>query len=309
VNKERLKALIYNSPFGEYRNYPFLKKTQKKQAFYQKMLSCLKKDGHLVEISYEDIEGIVIVQRLPWDSAFFDLAMGAIVGIFPAQSDERLIVSLIDEALAWFKSVGVKHISFKVDSADIKTIFLLQKKGFYLVDSLSTYLYAKGYTQIIKSIRPLFNLRACEKEDIEPLMEIVEYAFKDYPNRFKNDPFLSNEGMVELYKGWVKNLIAEGYLIVAERKGKVVGFLGYFPLAELNKITAKLHVGNALSATGPGGEGCYAQFITLAGEAPFYPTTVEATTSLTNTIVQNMWIKIVSTKVIRNQYVFHYYFK
>ena len=39
------------------------------------------------------------------------------------------------------------------------------------------------------------------------------------------DPYLPKEGMLALYRGWVENLIKrdDGYLIVAERRDRVVG--------------------------------------------------------------------------------------
>ena len=87
------------------------------------------------------------------------------------------------------------------------------------------------------------------------LYRILGYAFKGYKNRFTNDPYLSKDRMFSLYKGWLENLIKRdgGYLIVAERKGRVVGFLGYFCLKELCEVTGRLHVGRALTASGPGG--------------------------------------------------------
>jgi len=41
--------------------------------------------------------------------------------------------------LDWMIKKRIKHISFKVDTADIKTALMLQKRGFYLVDTLLTY--------------------------------------------------------------------------------------------------------------------------------------------------------------------------
>ena len=299
-----LKKLIYHYPFNPYRHYPFLKKGQKKEAMYLKIMNYLKNEGKFLKIKHHGKKGLVIVRKLSWDSNFFNIPMGAIEAIFPEEDNESLISAIFDEALFWFEINGIKHITFKVDTADIKTILITQKKGFYLIDTLCTYLYAKNYTEA-KPIKRLFELRPFQPEDLEAVIGIVEYAFKYHRNRFMNDPHLSKTSMLELYKAWIRNFINQGYLIIAERKGNIAGFLGYFRLPELCNLTGKLHVGHVLTAVGPKGMGAHAQFIAYLGNAPFYPDTVEGTASISNTIAQNIWIKIVRTRIIRTQYVFH----
>ena len=306
-----LKELIYHYPFNPYRSYLLLKKEQKKQALYLKIMSFLEKEGEVLKVSHQGKKGLAIVRKLPWDSNFFNVPMGAIEAIFSEKNEESLISAIFDKALSWFKEKGIKHITFKVDTNDINTLLVAQKMGFYLVDTIVTYLAVKNYT-ILRQIKPLFILRPFEEKDYPELIGIVEYAFKDYPSRFNVDPYLPSKGTLELYRGWIDNLIKQpnGYLIVGEKKGKVVGFLGYFSLPELCQVTGKLHVGKTISAIGPQGRGCYAQFISTLGEAPYYPDTVEGDTSITNTMIQNMWLTmaIVHGKVIRTQYVFHYFF-
>ena len=89
--------------------------------------------------------------------------------------------------------------------------------------------------------------------------------------------------MLALYRGWVENLIKrdDGYLIVAERRDRVVGSLGYFR-----------------------------QFIAHLGNTPFYPDTVKGTASINHLEVQKTWVAIGlygSAPLIRAQHVFHYY--
>ncbi|AMM40615.1 spore coat protein [Candidatus Desulfofervidus auxilii] len=302
-----LKELIYHYPFNPYRRYLLLKKEQKKQALYLKIMSFLEKEGEVLKVSHQGKKGLAIVRKLPWDSNFFNVPMGAIEAIFSEKNEESLISAIFDKALSWFKEKGIKHITFKVDTTDTKAILTSQKKSFYLVDTLCTYLYAKNYTEA-KPIKQFFELRPFQPKDLEAILKIVEYAFKEHRNRFMNDPYLSKTGMLELYKAWIKNFIKEGYLIVAERKGNIAGFLGYFRLPELCNLTGKLHVGHVLTAVGPKGKGAHAQLIAYLGDAPFYPDTVEGTASISNTIAQNIWIKILRPRIIRTQYVFHYFF-
>jgi len=272
----------------------------------------LKEGAQVFMETYKGQRGVIILRQLPWDSSFFKMPMGAIEGLFlEERADLTLRYILLEKAFKWVKERGIKHLSFKVDTADIKTVLALQKKGFYLVDTLVTFLYLKKYTQL-KKIKNLFKLRAFEKGDYKAVMDIVAYAFKGFSNRFTNDPYLPKEGMLALYRGWVENLIKrdDGYLIVAERGDRVVGFLGYFRLHELCEVTGRLHVGRALSAVGPNGKGCYPQFIAHLGDAPFYPDTVEGTASINHLEVQKTWVAIGlygSAPLVRVQHVFHYY--
>lgn len=309
---EDLRALIERYPYNDYRRYPLLKEREKKQAMHLKVLLYLEQGGEALSETHKGKKGIIILRELPWDSSFFHMPMGAIEGMFLEEIEDGLINKLLEVALTWMREKKIKHLSFKVDTEDIKTALALQKMGFYLVDTLVTYLYVKDYT-VTKKIKPLFKIRAFKDNDYEVVMDIVSHAFKGYKNRFTNDPYLPSDGMLALYKAWVENFIKQenGYLIVAERRGKVAGFLGYFRLPELCSITDKLHVGKALSAAGPRGAGCYPQFIAYLGDAPFYPATVEGDASINHTMVQKIWVTIGlngSAPLIRTKYVFHYYF-
>ena len=314
LSMNNIKFIIDSYPYNDYRNYPLLKEEQKRQAMYLKVLSCLGQGGEALTETYKGEVGIIILRELPWDSSFFNIPMASIDGMFLREgADETLRKRLLDIALDWMKKKRIKHISFKVDTADTKTVLALQKMGFYLVDTIVTHLYVKGYT-ITKKIKPLFKFRAFEEKDYNAVMDIVDYAFKGYKNRFTNDPYLPKDRMLSLYKGWVENFIKreDGYLIVAERGGRVVGFLGYFCLKELCEVTSRLHVGKALSAAGLKGMGCYPQFISCLGNAPFYPDTVEGDASINNTVVQKTWTKIGingSAPLIKTKYVFHYWLK
>lgn len=306
---EDIRAFIEDYPYNDYRRYLILKEREKKQAMYLKVLFCLNQGAEVFTETYKGEKGLIVLRELPWDSSFFKIPMAAIEGIFlRKEAEETLRHRLLDRAFDWVKKRKIKHISFKVDTADIKTVLVLQKRGFYLVDTIVTHLYAKGHT-LAKKIKPLFKLRAFEDSDYEVVMDIVDYAFKDYKNRFTNDPYLPKEGMLALYKAWVGNFIKreDGYLIVAKRRDRVVGFLGYFCLKELCQITGKLHVGKVLSATGPGGAGCYAQFTAQVGDAPFYPITVEGDVSIHHTVVQRIWTEVLKLPLIKSKYIFHYW--
>lgn len=303
-----IRSLIEDYLYNDYRHYPLLKKRQKKQAMYLKVLSCLKHGAEAFTETYKGEKGIIILRELPWDSSFFKVFMGAIEIMLLERDSLPLRDRLLDIALDWMRKKKIKHISFKVDTADIKTVLALQKRGFYLVDAIVTYLYVKNYT-IPRKIKSLFRLRAYEDRDYKTVMGILDYAFKGYKNRFTNDPHLPKDKMLALYKAWLENFIKkeDGYLIVAERRGKVAGFLGYFHLKELCETTGKLHVGKALTAANPEGVGSHPQFMACLGDAPFYPDTVEGDTSVNNTRVQKVWINVLKAPLVRSRYVFHYW--
>ncbi len=311
---EDIRSIIDCYPYNDYRNYPLLKERQKRKAMYLRVLSCLRQGAKILTETYKGEVGIIILRELPWDSSFFKIPMASIDGMFLREgANETLRQRLLDMGLDWMRKKRIKHVSFKLDTADIKTALMLQKRGFYLVDTLLTYLYVKNYT-IPRKIKSLFRLRPFEDGDYNTVMDILGYAFKGYKNRFTNDPYLPKDRMLLLYKGWLENLIKrdDGYLIVAERRGRVVGFLGYFCLKELCEVTSRLHVGKALSAAGLKGMGCYPQFISCLGNAPFYPDTVEGDASINNTVVQKTWTKIGingSAPLIKTKYVFHYWLK
>ena len=308
---EDIRSIIDCYPYNDYRNYPLLKERQKRKAMYLRVLSCLRQGAKILTETYKGEVGIIILRELPWDSSFFKIPMASIDGMFLREgANETLRQRLLDMGLDWMIKKKIKHVSFKVDTADIKTALMLQKRGFYLVDTLLTYLYVKNYT-IPRKIKSLFRLRPFEDRDYKTVIDILEYAFKGYKNRFTNDPYLPKDRMLLLYKGWLENLIKrdDGYLIVAERRGRVVGFLGYFCLKELCEVTGRLHVGRALTASGPEGVGCHPQFMAYLGNAPFYPDTVEGDTSINNTGVQKIWINVLRSPLIRSKYIFHYWFK
>ena len=98
-----------------------------------------------------------------------------------------------------------------------------------LYSEVATYIFVPRRHKLTHC-KYLFRIRIYREEDLHAVLHVAKNAFKNYIGRYHADPHLPNDLCDHLYQQWAQQLltgdIAER-VIVAERRDKVVGFLGY----------------------------------------------------------------------------------
>lgn len=308
---------IENYPFHDYRRYKTVK--VKKEYLQQHIKSFLppssggESQGDIFCAKMSgDLAGIISLKTLPWDSNLFGIKMGKIEHIIISpllelSLQESVIKMLLEQASLFARENGVQHISVKVDTADHFLIMKLQNAGFYLVDCLITYINEINLKP--PSIPSLFHIREYQREDRERIIEISGEAYKDYIGRFNVDPHIPKNKVLEFYIEWTKNCcdgIEADAMLVAEKKGKVAGFLCFKSNKILNDSSDKIrYMGRGLSAISKEGRGAYvslvAEFIKHSTKTA---TIIDYDTQINNFDVIRVWNKL-GLSYVRSKYTFH----
>jgi hypothetical protein len=209
-----------------------------------------------------------LLEHLPWDSEHFGLAMGRVGPLVtdPGHATSETLNPLVTWLLDRATEAGVEHLAAKVDGADLATLQALEARGFRFVDCLVTYFY-DCHRDPAPPMKQLGTIRNYQPPDMEAVVDIAERMLGEYGGRFAFDPWLPRDAVRRFYMEWARNA-CNGHmadrLLVGERHGRIVGFLGYRmqprPLRSLGVRIA----GQGISAVLPEGAGLYPAMLAKA---------------------------------------------
>jgi hypothetical protein len=205
------------------------------------------------------------------------------------------------------RTQGIRHLSTRVDCADIEAIQCLEHRGFRLMECLITYVF-RPKQDIPLPIKTLYAVRPYTPADREAILAISEQMYAHHQSRFSVDPSLSPAGVGRFYVEWTKNACSgemADHILLAERQGYPIGFLAY----KLNRLvlerTGIRIAGQGLSASLPAGTGAYIGLLKTAlergrGEYDF----MEADAPLHHFLVIRTWQRL-GFQLVRGKYAFH----
>lgn len=173
----------------------------------------------------------VVMRRLAWDSAFFGVPMARIEYVLTSDAvPVAETAAVIDAALAHARSAGVRHVSARVDVADLATLSLLEARGFRLLDALVTYITRPG-KDAARDVRDVGHIRESTPADADAIVAIAADAYRGYRGRFHLDGHLPVARADALYVEWARKTasreLAQMVLVAADPDGRVIGFLGF----------------------------------------------------------------------------------
>jgi hypothetical protein len=310
VEAQRLKPLVSAYPYNDYRHYRTVSKevqirilcSEIERAAEQGRLLALRRGGRVV--------GLVTLSHLPWDSSIFGLPMAKIGHLIaaPAQGSRvQLLDRLLEGLIELARTEGIRHLSTRVDCADIEAIQCLEHQGFRLMECLITYVF-RPKRDILPPVKTLYHVRPYTPADREALLAIAEQMYAHHQSRFSADLSLPPAGVGKFYIEWTKNACSgemADHILVAERKGRPIGFLAY----KLNRLvlerTGIRVAGQGLSASLPEGTGAYIGLLKAAlergqGEYDF----MEADAPLHHFLVIKTWQRL-GFQLVRGKYAFH----
>ena len=255
-------ALFAAYPYNDLRRYRLVNR-EKQAAYLRHKLAFCAKDGRVwVAEDGGKVRALAAFRPLPWDSAIFGIRMGHLplfVHPGPGQAARADIAGLADAVLAACRADGVVHLNVRADADDFTLMQCLEKKGFYLADTIVTYIFIPRRQELGHG-KYLFTTRLYEPADHDAVLAVAAEAYRNFFGRYHADPHLPRELCDRLYQAWARQLLDGGLaetIIVAERKGKVVGFLGYRLKRDILEATGVKCVGGGLGGCTPEGFGAY----------------------------------------------------
>jgi hypothetical protein len=307
---QELELLVAAHPYRDYRHY----RTISKEIQLRLLSSEIERageQGQFLALRVEDqVVGLATLSHLPWDSNIFGLSMARIGHLIAASapgSRAQLLDRLLEELIKLARAQGIRHLSTRVDCADIETIQALEGRGFRLMECLITYVF-RPQQDTLPSLKTLYHVRPYIPADREALLAISEQMYAHHQSRFSVDPSLPQSGVGRFYTEWTKNACSgemADHILVAERKGCPVGFLAYKLNGHILKHTGIRIAGQGLSASLPEGTGAYVGLLKAAlelgrGEYDF----MEADAPLHHFLVTRTWQRL-GFQLARGKYAFH----
>jgi hypothetical protein len=213
-------ALSY--PYNCYRNYPVISTAQAARVLADAVAEpdpgaslLWVRDGTLPV-------GLVRVVDLPWDSDVYERRMGRITHMCG-----DLTAGKIRNIL---EGTGFDHLAVRVDVSDLGMQRILSQIGFFLVDSILTYLYHPSSgdpPEAGRTSRP-YRYREYEPADRDQVLRLTSEMYTRYPGRYHADPSL-RERSTDRYERWAeKYLDGEADKIwVSDLNGLAVGYLAF----------------------------------------------------------------------------------
>ena len=157
-----------------------------------------------------------ICEYLTWDSSFFALAIGRVMG-------HRLTPERTEAVRNWGNAHDIDCLYFLADPGDCATMIEVSQHGFFLTDIRVQFEIDLRQHQSRLSSVPL--VRPFQPEDLQSLRALARISHRD--SRFYFDPGFPTERCDELYATWIERS-TEGWadaVFVAEQSGHPVGYI------------------------------------------------------------------------------------
>jgi GNAT superfamily N-acetyltransferase len=307
---EGLEFLVTTHPYNDYRHYRTISKEVQLRLLCSEIERAAEQ-GQVLSLRVEErVVGLATLSHLPWDSSIFGLPMakiGHLIATSAHGSRAQFLDRLLEDLIELARAQGIRHLSTRVDCADIEAIQCLEHWGFRLMECLITYIF-RPKQDILPPIKTLYHVRPYTPVDREALLAIAERMYAHHQSRFSVDPSLPPAGVGRFYIEWTKNACSgemADHILVAERKGCPIGFLAYRLNSLVLERTGIRIAGQGLSASLPEGTGAYVGLLKAAlelgrGEYDF----MEADAPLHHFLVIRTWQRL-GFQLVRGKYAFH----
>ena len=257
----RVEPLVLQHPYKSYRHYRALSRKAQHAVMVAEIKDTLDRpDGIVIERG--DGAALGVARPLAWDSDFFRVPMGRIE--YTLATDPSHLPPLIDDLVASLSASGVRHISARVDVADITAMSAFEAAGFRLMDALVTYITRPG-KEPPNAVREVGQIREFRAEDGPEILSIAEDAYRGFRGRFHLDPHIDDTRCDAFYTEWARQSVSgrmADMLLVSEGiDGRLLGFLGFRrrePVSSVSRVTV---YGGGLGACRSDAPGAYAGLI------------------------------------------------
>jgi hypothetical protein len=258
-----LAPVVESYQFKPYRNYRTLPRKAQANVMLAEIEAALRHaDGLVLHFNGAAGDAVAVGRALEWETRFFGVPMGRIEYLLG--SDRNLISHALEQFVDALRARGVKHVSLRVDVADVETVALVEAHGFRLVDSLVTYT-SRPRKEPPNAIREVGTIRDFRKDDGPELLRIATDAYRGFRGRFHVDPHIPNERCDAFYVEWARQSIAmtiADVILVSEGvNGQLLGFLAFRRREPVSSVGGVAVYGGGLGACRIDTPGAYAGLI------------------------------------------------
>ncbi|HXE62020.1 MAG TPA: GNAT family N-acetyltransferase [Bryobacteraceae bacterium] len=176
-----------------------------------------------------EITGLACWSELAWDSGQFGFP-AARIDLLVASGDRTSAAAskrdMVSETVLACGNRGIRHITTRVDAADLTSIEALRKNNFDLIDGIQTFSLRIPMPATFQAPPHSFELRLFHESDLPQVRELARTAYTH--DRFHADSAIDTETADRVNETWVVNSclghIADA-VIIARAGDRVLGYV------------------------------------------------------------------------------------
>lgn len=267
--------------------------------------------GHLNDEGV--LDGLLWAQRFDWGEQCFQIGMvhiqAFLVDNIASSMGTEIHQALFSRFLDWARENAFRHVACRLPVQNTATIAFLEARGFQCMDSMVCYLVFHRTAKILARFRSLYQVRPFESQDATLLHELIRTRFS--VSRFAVDNRLPAAGKEAFFHSWTQRFysgdLADHVMVALDRKGTVVGFLGYQRNPAIKRHLGRNVVSGGLGAAAPHAKGAYPALLKagiLQGAHRFQFAELETQTR--NEEVIGIWERLGCLKV-RESKIYHFW--
>ena len=303
-------AIAARYPFKPYRHHRVWSRARQLAIQQAELERTLGVAGAVAVATQSGDAGAVIVSRpLAWDSDFFGVPMGRIDGVF---SDDTMPGDALAEgvglALTHLRAQGVRHVTAKLDAADVRAVTLLEEAGFRLFDALVTF-YTHPHRDEPPIVREVGHVRWYEPGDEAQVLALTAEAYRGFRGRFHLDPHLPADRADAFYVEWAQQCcagrMADRMVVADDGQGHIYGWASSRLLEPLSSVAGtRLWVGS-LGACRRDTPGAYAGLLRRLAIDHFERGDASESQTQNHNIATVRLYEAVGFRYIRTEYTMH----
>ncbi|HOK09194.1 MAG TPA: hypothetical protein PLT82_07975 [Candidatus Hydrogenedens sp.] len=228
IRKEDLLNLLERQKIFPYDYIRGITKEQFISYMYKEIKNCSGKNvNFFVAYNKNQVQGLLILQLLPWDSTIFGFPCARIKYILANESDTdyEIKLALISKMVAWAKEHAIQFIDVHISPIDLHGIKALTKNHFNLIATHIHHVWDFRNNFVLERTHHI-PIRIATLDDLPKLEQLTE-KFIPPLNRFFLDEKIRNTNKVPvMFHEWLKNSLlgrAKCFL-VAEIDNQIVGY-------------------------------------------------------------------------------------
>lgn len=263
--REHLTALLEAHAFKPYRQYRTYSRKEQLAILQAEVDAALAVPGEFSRwVGGEAPRAAVVARPLAWDTGFFGLPMARLDYVLATPSASREDrATAIAAACAAARESGVRHLTARVDVADLETLGALEDIGFRTMDALVTYIM-RPVKDPPRDVRTVGAIRESRADDHPAILDITREAYHGYRGRFHLDPHLSSDRADEFYVEWARQCVSGAMsdiiMVSEDSNGRLNGYLAYRRRQPASSIGMPIF-GGGLGACRRDSPGAYASLI------------------------------------------------
>jgi hypothetical protein len=305
-----LDRLVEGYEFKTYRHYRVISSKRQSAVLHAEIARARDTQGSISLVAGDGDGAVMALARpLQWDSAFFGVPMARLDHLLRGPEATRADLGAVVRAtLDACGRGGVRHVTAKVDVADMDGVAALEAAGFTLMDALVTY-FTHPKRDPPPRVREFGTVRAYEPRDASDVLEITRNAYRGFRGRFHLDAHLPRERTAEFYVEWARNCLAgrmaDRIIVADDGHGGIHGWASTRRVEPVSSVGGVPVFAGSLGACRRDRPGAYAGLIRALAFEHYQAGAVTETQTQNHNVPTVRVYEAVGAQYVRGEYTFH----